>query len=140
MDNNLKMLLLVLTMAGVTFVIRAIPLTFFRKQIKNKYIRSVLYYIPYAVLSAMTFPYIFYSTGNVYTALIGTVVALVASLTKRSLIVVAVLSCLAVLIAGFIIWFFIVITFCNIFVNTTIHPLVKQANYNVPYNYLKFFW
>lgn len=103
MDNNLKMLLLVLTMAGVTFVIRAIPLTFFRKQIKNKYIRSVLYYIPYAVLSAMTFPYIFYSTGNVYTALIGTIVALVASLTKRSLIVVAILSCLAVLIAGFII-------------------------------------
>ena len=103
MDNNLKMILLVLTMAGVTFVIRAIPLTFFRKQIKNKYIRSVLYYIPYAVLSAMTFPYIFYSTGNVYTALIGTIVALVASLTKRSLIVVAILSCLAVLIAGFII-------------------------------------
>ena len=103
MDNNLKMILLVLTMAGVTFVIRAIPLTFFRKQIKNKYIRSVLYYIPYAVLSAMTFPYIFYSMGNVYTALIGTIVALVASLTKRSLIVVAILSCLAVLIAGFII-------------------------------------
>ena len=103
MDNNLKMILLVLTMAGVTFVIRAIPLTFFRKQIKNKYIRSVLYYIPYAVLSAMTFPYIFYSTGNVYKALIGTIVALVASLTKRSLIVVAILSCLAVLIAGFII-------------------------------------
>ncbi|MBR5191946.1 MAG: AzlD domain-containing protein [Clostridia bacterium] len=103
MDNNLKMFLLVLTMAGITYVIRAIPLTFFRKKINNKYLRSVLYYIPYAVLSAMTFPYIFYSTGNIYTALVGTVVALIASLTKRSLIVVAVLSCLAVLIMGFII-------------------------------------
>ena len=106
MDNTLKMFLLVLTMAGVTFVIRAIPLTFFRKKIENRFVRSVLYYIPYAVLSAMTFPYIFYSTGNVYTALVGTVVALIASLTKRSLIVVAVLSCLAVLIMGFIIWLY----------------------------------
>ncbi len=103
MDNNLKMILLVLTMAGITFVIRAIPLTFFNKKITNNFIRSVLYYIPYAVLSAMTFPFIFYSTGNIYTAIIGTVVALIASLTKRSLIVVAVLSCLAVLITGFII-------------------------------------
>jgi branched-subunit amino acid transport protein len=102
MPREIKMLLLVLVMALVTYLIRMIPLVFFRKKIKSKYIRSVLYYIPYAVLSAMTFPYIFYSTGNIYTALIGTVVALIASLTKRSLIVVAVLACLAVLGAGFI--------------------------------------
>ena len=103
MNANLKMVLLVLTMAGVTYIIRAIPLTFFRKKITNRFIRSVLYYIPYSVLSAMTFPYIFYSTGNFLTALVGTAVALVAALCKRSLLVVAILSCLAVLIAGFII-------------------------------------
>ena len=103
MPDEIKMLLLVLTMAGVTYVIRMIPLTFFRKRITSRYIQSVLFYIPFAVLSAMTFPFIFYSTGNFWTALIGTSVAFIASLTRRSLIVVALLSCLAVLISGFII-------------------------------------
>ena len=102
MTPEIKMLLLVLVMASVTYLIRMIPLTFFRKKITSRYIQSVLYYIPYAVLSAMTFPFIFYSTGSFITALVGTIVALVASLTKRSLIIVALLSCLAVLISGFI--------------------------------------
>lgn len=96
-------LLLILVMAGVTYVIRAIPIAFIRKKIKSRYIRSLLYYIPYAVLSAMTFPFIFYSTQNFYTALAGTVVAIVAALGKQSLIIVAVLSVLTVLIFGFII-------------------------------------
>ena len=103
MPNNLYMVLLVLAMAGITYLIRVLPMAFFRKKIKSQYLLSLLYYIPYAVLSAMTFPYIFYSTGNFYTALAGTVVALVASLTKRSLIVVAILSCVAVFIMGLII-------------------------------------
>ncbi len=90
--TNLEMVAFVLTMALVTYLIRMLPLTFFRKKIKSKYLESVLYYIPYAVLSAMTFPYIFYSTGNFYTALIGTAVALIASLSKGSLIVVALLA------------------------------------------------
>ncbi len=98
----LTMTLMILVMAGVTYVIRMIPFVFFRKKIKNRYLLSLLYYIPYAVLSAMTFPYIFYSTGNFWTALIGTVVALIAAVCKRSLLTVAVLSCLSVLIFGFI--------------------------------------
>ena len=98
-----KMTLMILVMAGITYVIRMIPLVFFRKKIHSKYILSVLYYIPYAVLSAMTFPYILYSTQNFYTALIGTAVAIIASISKRSLLTVAILSCLAVLIAGFVI-------------------------------------
>lgn len=101
--NLLTMTFMILVMAGVTYVIRMIPFVFFRKKIKSKYLLSLLFYIPYAVLSAMTFPAIFYSTGNFYTALIGTVVALIASLTKRSLLTVAILSCVAVLIFGFII-------------------------------------
>lgn len=99
----IKMVGLVLTMALVTYLIRVIPMAFIRKKIKSPYINNLLYYIPYTVLSAMTFPYIFYSTGNFYTALIGTVVALIASICKRSLIVVAVLACVAVFIGGIII-------------------------------------
>ncbi len=103
MTDTLYMLLLVLAMAGVTYLIRVIPMAFMRKKIKNEYINSLLYYIPYAVLSAMTFPYIFYSTGSFITALVGTVMALIASLCKRSLIVVAVLACVAVFICGIVI-------------------------------------
>lgn len=98
----LEMALMILVMAGVTYLIRMLPFVFFRKKIKSRYILSLLHYIPYAVLSAMTFPYIFYSTNNFFTALIGTVVALVAATCKRSLLMVAVLSCLAVLVFGFI--------------------------------------
>ena len=98
----LKMVGLVLAMALVTYIIRVIPMAFIRKKIKSPYINSLLYYVPYTVLSAMTFPYIFYSTGNFYTALIGTVVALVASICKRSLIVVAILACASVFVGGLI--------------------------------------
>ena len=97
------MLCMTLVMAVVTYLIRMIPFAFFRKKIKSRFIKSLLYYVPYAVLSAMTFPAIFYSTGNIYTALIGTAVALIASISKRSLVVVAILSVLSVLISSFII-------------------------------------
>lgn len=98
----LTMSFMILVMAGVTYIIRMIPFVFFRKKIKSRYLLSVLYYIPYAVLASMTFPYIFYSTGNFYTALIGTGIALIASICKRSLLTVAILSCLSVFIFGFI--------------------------------------
>ena len=97
MDKNLIAILLVLVMAVVTYVIRMIPFVFFRKKIKSRFIKSLLYYIPYAVLSAMTFPAIFYSTGSIITASAGTVVALIASIRKRSLVVVAILAIVAVL-------------------------------------------
>lgn len=102
MSRELYMVILVLLMALVTYVIRVVPLAFVRKKIKSRYIKSVLYYMPYAVLAAMTFPYIFYSTGNFYTALIGTVIAVVASSLKQSLIVVALISCAAVFGFGFL--------------------------------------
>ncbi len=97
------MIVYVLAMALVTYVIRMIPFAFFSKKITSQYICSLLYYIPYAVLSAMTFPFILYSTGNIYTALVGTVIAIIASLSKQSLIVVAVLSSVAVFLTAFII-------------------------------------
>lgn len=98
-----KMALFILVMASVTYLIRMIPMVFFRKKIKSRYVLSLLYYIPYAVLSAMTFPQIFYATGSIWTALAGTIAALIASVCKRSLIVVALLACVVVLITGYII-------------------------------------
>lgn len=102
MSDNVKILLMILTMAAVTYLIRMLPFAFFRRKIKSRYLRSVLYYIPYAVLSAMSFPYILYSTGNFFAALIGTLVALTASVFKRSLLTVSFLACAAVLIASYI--------------------------------------
>ncbi len=98
-----KMALMIIVMAGVTYLIRMLPLAFFRKKITSVYLKSFLFYLPYAVLSAMTFPYVLYSTGNFWTALIGTAVAIIASICKRSLLTVAIFACLSVLLFGFII-------------------------------------
>lgn len=99
----MSMFLYIAVMAGITYLIRMIPFTLFRKKIKSVFIQSVLYYIPYAVLSAMTFPAIFYSTDNTLTAAIGTVVAVILAYFKLPLTVVAVSACAAALITGFII-------------------------------------
>ena len=99
----MSMFLYIAVMAGITYLIRMIPFTLFRRKIKSVFIQSVLYYIPYAVLSAMTFPAIFYSTDNTLTAAIGTVVAVILAYFKLPLTVVAVSACAAALISGFII-------------------------------------
>lgn len=105
--SSSKMVLYVLVMCLITYLIRVVPMAFFRKKIKSVYLQSLFYYLPYAVLSSMTFPYIFYSTQNFISALVGTVVALIASISKRSLIVVALLSCGFVLLTELILPFFI---------------------------------
>jgi branched-subunit amino acid transport protein len=93
--------LYILVMAGVTYLIRMIPFAFFNKKIKSVFVRSFLYYVPYAVLSAMTIPAIFYSTGNITTALIGTAVALILAYFNLPLIVVALAATAAAFGAGF---------------------------------------
>ncbi len=90
-------------MAGVTYLIRVLPFGFFRKKITSKWIKSFLYYVPYAVLSAMTVPAIFYSTGNIYTAIAGTGTALVLAYFNLPLIVVSLAAALAAFLAGFFI-------------------------------------
>ncbi len=82
-------------MAGVTYLIRMLPLALFQKQITNIYIRSFLYYIPYAVLGCMTFPAIFSASGNVFASCVGCVVALYFSWRERSLIEVALWACVS---------------------------------------------
>ena len=87
-------------MAGVTYLIRMLPFTLFRKKIKSRFLRSFLKYIPYTVLSAMTFPAIFYSTGNVITAAAGTIAALVTAFFGLPLIAVALAAAGTALLAG----------------------------------------
>lgn len=92
----------ILVMALVTYLIRMVPFTLFRKKIQSRFIRSLLYYLPYAVLSAMTIPAIFYATGDFTTALVGTVIALVLAYLKLPLIVVALAAAAGALITGFL--------------------------------------
>ena len=90
-------------MAVTTYLIRMVPLVFFRKEIKNRFIRSFLAYVPCACLTAMTFPAILYSTNAVISGAVALAVALIAALCKRSLVTVAALSCAAVFITELII-------------------------------------
>lgn len=83
-------------MAGVTYLIRMLPLTLFQKKIKNRFIRSFLYYVPYACLAAMTFPAILYSSASVWSAAVGFLTAIVLALREKSLLTVAVSACAAV--------------------------------------------
>ena len=93
----------IILMALVTYIIRVLPLAVFRKPIKNKFIRSFLYYVPYVTLSVMTFPAILNATGNIYLGGVGFIVAICFSLYKGSLPLVALVSCLAVYILEFFI-------------------------------------
>jgi len=99
----MRIIVYILVMAGVTYLVRMIPFTLFRQKIRSRYFRSFLHYIPYAVLSAMTIPAIFYSTNDLLTAIVGTVVAIVLAYLKKSLIVVALAASAAALITGLII-------------------------------------
>lgn len=99
----MSIVIYIAVMALVTYLIRMIPFTLFRKKIKSRFFRSFLYYIPYAVLSAMTIPAIFYSTGNMVTAAVGTVVAIVLAYFNLPLIAVALAASAAALLTDFII-------------------------------------
>ena len=88
-----------IVMAGVTYLIRMLPLTVFRKPIRSRFVRSFLHYVPYAVLSAMIIPDVFTSTGNLYTALIGLAAAVVLAWKEKSLLTVALAACGAVAVA-----------------------------------------
>lgn len=86
----------VIIMCLVTYIPRAVPISFMKKKIENDFIKSFLYYVPYAVLAALTFPAVFYFIDNIWIAIIGTSVALILALFKQKLIVVALVSVLVV--------------------------------------------
>ena len=79
-------------MAGVTYLVRMLPLVLVKKKIKNRFLLSFLYYVPYAVLSVMTVPAIFYATSSPWSALAGFAVALILAFFEKSLLTVAIFS------------------------------------------------
>ena len=85
-------------MAVTTYLIRMLPLVLFQKEIKNKYIQSFLYYVPFACLTAMTVPAIFYATGSVISAAAGLAVALFLGWRGKSLPTVALAACIVVFV------------------------------------------
>ena len=103
MKITLEICLYILVMAGVTYLIRMIPLAFFRRKIRSRFFRSLLYYLPYAVLSAMVIPSVFTSTGSIITATVGLVIAIILAWLERSLIVVALGASAAAYLTGLVI-------------------------------------
>ena len=89
-------------MALVTYLVRVLPIVIFRKKITNRTVKSFLYYVPYAVLSAMTFPAIFTSTGTYPSAIAGCAVAVTLAYFKKGLLTVAVGAAAAVFIVQMI--------------------------------------
>lgn len=95
MDDVKYFFLALFVMAGITYLVRMLPFVLFRKKIKNNFLKSFFYYIPYAVLAAMTLPAILYSTSSIPSAAAGLAVALLLAFFERGLLTVAVGSCLA---------------------------------------------
>lgn len=91
MNNNIYIYILV--MAGVTYLIRALPLVLIKREITSPFIKSFLYYVPYATLAAMTFPAILDSTAAPVSAACGFGTALLLSYMEKSLLVVSLCSC-----------------------------------------------
>lgn len=85
-------------MTAITWLPRMLPLMLVRHRIENVFIRSFLFYVPYAVLAAMTIPAIFFATSSIWSALAGLIVALVLGWYRRSLLTVALGASVAVYI------------------------------------------
>ena len=86
----------ILTMALTTYLIRVLPLTVFRKPIRSRFIRSFLHYVPYACLTAMTFPAIVYDTTHILSGIAALIVGIVLSFRGKSLLTVSLACCGAV--------------------------------------------
>ena len=90
-------------MAGVSYLIRVLPLTLIRREITNRFVRSFLYYVPYVTLAVMTFPAIVYATNSVWSGLLALLVGVALAWWGKSLLTVAVFCCLSVFLAEFFI-------------------------------------
>lgn len=101
----MKIYLYILVMALTTYLIRAIPLVLLKKPIQNRFINSFLHYVPTACLTAMTFPAILSATENPLSGAVGLVVGILLALGKKSLVVVAVASCLSVFLTEMLLGF-----------------------------------
>ena len=95
----------ILVMAGVTYLIRMIPMALVKGKISSNFVKSFIYYVPYAVLSAMTIPAIFFSTSSVLSAAVGFAVAVAVAYFGKPLLTVALSACGSVLAAELILRF-----------------------------------
>lgn len=95
---NRNVYLYILVMAAVTYLIRLLPLTLIKKEIKNQYIKSFLYYVPYVTLSVMTFPAILSATGSVWSGAAALVTAAVLAYIGKSLFQVSIAACAVVFV------------------------------------------
>ena len=95
----MRLLCYIAIMALVTYAIRAIPFVAFRKKIQSRFVQDFLYYVPNAVLSAMTIPAVLYATDHMASAAVGAAVAVVLAFFRRGLLTVALSACGAALIA-----------------------------------------
>lgn len=94
-----EFLLYVLVMAGVTYLLRLLPMLFLKKKITNTFILSVLYYVPFSVLSVMTIPAMLFATPHLITGVLALIVASALAYFGKNLIIVAAGSALTVFIA-----------------------------------------
>ena len=101
--SNKYIVICILLTAAVTYAIRMIPMVFFRKKINNRWVQSFLYYVPYSVLAAMTFPSIFTSTGSLPGGVAGCVTAILLAFFRKGLLTVAVGAALAAYIVQIIV-------------------------------------
>ena len=85
-------------MAGVTYLIRVLPLTLIRKEIKNQTIRSFLFYVPYVTLAVMTFPAIIQATDSMWAGLAALIAGIALAWFGGSLFQVAVAACAVVFV------------------------------------------
>ena len=92
----------ILVMAVVTYLIRMLPLTLIRGKINNRFVRSFLYYVPYACLMAMTFPAVFFSTSSHIATIIGVGVAILLALKGKGLMTVALAASITVFLISLI--------------------------------------
>lgn len=84
-----KLLLFILVLAATSYLPRVLPLSIFRRRIRSPFIQSFLVYMPYAILAAMIFPDVLTSTGSIYSAAAGALVALVMAYHRKGLLPVA---------------------------------------------------
>lgn len=97
----------IFAMAITTYFIRMLPLTIFRKPIKSRFVKSFLHYVPYACLTAMTFPAILYDTTYIISGIAALIIAIVLAFRGKSLLTVSLASCAAVFICERILMFFL---------------------------------
>ena len=88
----------IFTMALTTYLIRMLPLTIFRKPIRSRFLRSFLHYVPYACLTAMTFPSILTSTAAILSGAAALIVAVILAYRGRSLLTVSLAASAAVML------------------------------------------